>query len=118
MISDGAATGKPVHILELDGSNTKFAHFHEAMPAAGITRPFCGRVQSWSDPIRDDAARAGAALRTLVLPGRAAKAAVTAFAISVCGPGRDELGRLLAPTVKDVVSRRTQPASSGIGLAP
>jgi len=36
MISDGAATGKPVHILELDGSNTKFAHFHEAMPAAGI----------------------------------------------------------------------------------
>ena len=31
MISEAAATGKPVHILELDGSNRKFARFHEAM---------------------------------------------------------------------------------------
>jgi len=55
-----------VQILELDGSNTKFAHFHEAMPAAGITRPFSGRVESWSYPIPDDSAHAGAALRALV----------------------------------------------------
>jgi mitochondrial fission protein ELM1 len=67
MISEAAATGKPVHILELDGGNHKFARFHEAMRAAGITRPFSGRIESWSYPIPDDTARAGAALRALVL---------------------------------------------------
>jgi hypothetical protein len=67
MISEAAATGKPVHILDLAGGNAKFARFHAAMQAAGITRPFIGRIESWSYPIRDDTARAGAALRALVL---------------------------------------------------
>jgi uncharacterized protein len=67
MISEAAATGKPVHILDLDGGNTKFARFHAAMQAAGITRPFSGWIESWSYPIPDDTARAGAALRKLVL---------------------------------------------------
>jgi hypothetical protein len=70
MISEAAATGKPVYILELDGSNPKFARFHEAMRAAGITRPFSGHIESWSYPIPDDTARAGAALRALVLERR------------------------------------------------
>ena len=67
MISEAAATGNPVHILDLDGGNAKFARFHTAMQAAGITRPFCGRIESWRYPIPDDTARAGAALRALVL---------------------------------------------------
>src|SRR5271165_347331 len=67
MISEAAATGKPVHILELGGGNAKFKRFHATMRAAGITRPFTGRIESWSYPIRDDTARAGATLRTLVL---------------------------------------------------
>jgi uncharacterized protein len=67
MISEAAATGKPVHILELDGGNAKFKRFHAAMRAAGITRPFTGRIESWSYPIQDDTARAGATLRGLVL---------------------------------------------------
>jgi mitochondrial fission protein ELM1 len=67
MISEAAATGKPVHILDLDGGNAKFARFHAAMQTAGITRPFAGRVESWSYPILDDTARAGAALRRLVM---------------------------------------------------
>jgi uncharacterized protein len=67
MISEAAATGKPVHILDLDGGNAKFDRFHATMQAAGITRPFTGRVESWSYPVPDDTARAGAALRTLVL---------------------------------------------------
>jgi uncharacterized protein len=65
MISEAAATGKPVHILDLDGGNDKFARFHATMQAAGITRPFAGRIESWSYPIPDDTARAGAALRAL-----------------------------------------------------
>jgi uncharacterized protein len=66
MISEAAATGKPVHILELDGGNAKFARFHRLMVQAGITRPFAGRIESWSYPIPDDTARAGATLRALV----------------------------------------------------
>ena len=67
MISEAAATGKPVHILGLDGGNAKFSRFHAAMQAAGVTRPFVGRIESWSYPILDDTARAGAALRSLFL---------------------------------------------------
>jgi mitochondrial fission protein ELM1 len=67
MVSEAAATGKPVHILDLDGGNAKFARFHLAMQAAGITRPFSGQIESWRYPIPDDTARAGAALRELVL---------------------------------------------------
>ena len=67
MISEAAATGKPVHILGLDGGNAKFARFHATMRAAGITRPFSGLIESWSYPVPDDTARAGAALRALVL---------------------------------------------------
>jgi mitochondrial fission protein ELM1 len=70
MISEAAATGKPVHILDLDGGNAKFTRFHAAMQAAGITRPFAGHIESWSYPVPDDTARAGAAVRALVL-GRA-----------------------------------------------
>jgi uncharacterized protein len=66
MISEAAATGRPVHILELDGGNAKFARFHQLMEEAGITRPFSGRIESWSYPIPNDTARAGAALRALV----------------------------------------------------
>lgn len=67
MISEAAATGKPVHIFDLGGGNAKFARFHQLMRDAGITRPFAGRIEEWSYPIPDDTARAGAALRALVL---------------------------------------------------
>src|SRR5260370_40738314 len=67
MISEAAATGNPVHILDLDGGNAKFARFHAAMQAAGITRPFSGRIESWCYPIPDDTARPGPALREPVL---------------------------------------------------
>ncbi len=67
MISEAAATGKPVHILDLDGGNAKFARFHQIMQQAGITRPFAGRNETWSYPVPQDTERAGAALRALVL---------------------------------------------------
>ncbi len=67
MIREAAATGKPVHILSLDGGNAKFARFHRSMEEAGVTRPFAGRLESWTYPIPDDTARAAAAVRALVL---------------------------------------------------
>ena len=70
MISEAAATGKPVHVIDLDGGNAKFARFHGTMQTAGITRPFSGHIESWSYSIPDDTARAGAALRAFVLGRR------------------------------------------------
>src|SRR5579863_6089777 len=42
MISEAAATGKPLHIIELQGGDAKFARFHAALRQEGITRPFAG----------------------------------------------------------------------------
>ena len=75
MISEAAMTGKPVHIIALDGGDAKFARFHRAMQEAGITRPFTGRVESWRYRPLDDTARAGAALRALVLERMKARGA-------------------------------------------
>lgn len=66
MVSEAAATGKPVHVVELDGGDAKFARFHKAMRDAGITRPFAGEIEEWAYTPPDDTARAGAALRDLV----------------------------------------------------
>ena len=71
MVSEAAATGKPVHIVELAknpwGGDTKFARFHTMMREAGITRPFTGKIESWSYSVPDDTARAGLMLREQVL---------------------------------------------------
>jgi len=63
MISEAAATGKPVHIVELDGGSAKFARFHQALREAGITRPFTGTIGQWRYPPLDDTARAAAEIR-------------------------------------------------------
>jgi hypothetical protein len=67
MVSEAAASGKPVQIIDLDGGDPKFGRFHAAMRAAGITRPFRGALESWTYTPPDDTARAGAAVRALVL---------------------------------------------------
>jgi mitochondrial fission protein ELM1 len=66
MVSEAAATGKPVHIIDLPGGDAKFARFHEAMRRAGITRPFTDEIEDWSYLPPDDTVRAGTALRDLV----------------------------------------------------
>jgi uncharacterized protein len=63
MVSEAAASGKPVHIVDLDGGSAKFQRFHAAMRDAGITRPFTGAIESWRYPPTDDTARAGEEIR-------------------------------------------------------
>jgi uncharacterized protein len=70
MVSEAAATGKPVHVIDLPGGDAKFARFHGSMREAGITRRFAGRIESWRYDPPEDTARAGAALRTIVLDRR------------------------------------------------
>ncbi len=63
MVSEAAATGKPVHVIELAGGSEKFRRFHTAMVEAGITRPFTGAIEHWSYTAPDDTARVAAEIR-------------------------------------------------------
>ncbi len=63
MVSEAAATGKPVHVIDLPGGSDKFRRFHTAMVAAGITRPFTGAIEHWSYTAPNDTARAAAEIR-------------------------------------------------------
>lgn len=66
MVSEAAATGKPVHVVPLEGRSAKFDRFHRAMTEAGITRPFRGTIERWSYAPPQDSARAGAVIRDLL----------------------------------------------------
>ncbi len=63
MVSEAASTGKPVHIVELEGGSPKFTAFHESMRAAGITRPFTGTLESWDYTPPDDTRHAAEEIR-------------------------------------------------------
>lgn len=63
MVSEAASTGKPVHIVELEGGSAKFTAFHDGMRAAGLTRPFTGALESWPYQPPNDTALAAAEIR-------------------------------------------------------
>ena len=71
MVSEAAATGKPVHIVALEGGSAKFARFHRAMEEAGITRPFRGTIETWTYTAPDDAARVAVIIRDRLAQRRA-----------------------------------------------
>lgn len=58
MITEAAATGKPVYILPLKGHSQKFERFHRALAARGITRIFEGALDTWDYPPLDETTRA------------------------------------------------------------
>jgi len=63
MVSEAAATGKPIHIVDLEGGSQKFARFHGAFRDAGISRPFAGTIERWRYAPPDDTERAAAEIR-------------------------------------------------------
>ncbi len=63
MVSEALATGKPVHVAMLEGGSAKFDRFHQDLVREGYTRPFTGRLESWSYQPLDDTARAAAEAR-------------------------------------------------------
>lgn len=48
MATEAAATGKPIHILQVDGAGGKLDRFHESLTQRGCARPFRGRLETWS----------------------------------------------------------------------
>lgn len=63
MVSEAISTGKPVHVIMLDGGSPKFDRFLADMAADGYTRPFDGRLESWHYTPPDDTARVAADVR-------------------------------------------------------
>ncbi|MGE0743788.1 MAG: mitochondrial fission ELM1 family protein [Rhodospirillales bacterium] len=63
MACEAAATGKPVHVVALDGGSAKFDRFHAALRERGIARPFDGTLAAWTYPPLDETARVAAAIR-------------------------------------------------------
>lgn len=54
MISDACSTGKPVHIIELEGSSPRFDRLYSHLREIGAIRTFDGNLNDWSyEPLRD-----------------------------------------------------------------
>lgn len=54
MLSDAAATGKPVYMVELEGGGKRLDKMHENLIKAGIVRPFKGKLEHWNyEPLRE-----------------------------------------------------------------
>jgi hypothetical protein len=48
MVTEAAGTGKPVYVQALQGRSARLARFHRLMRDRGATRPFAGRLESWT----------------------------------------------------------------------
>lgn len=64
MATEAAATGKPVHILAVDGQLGKLAKFHQSLARRGCARPFNGKLETWSYPPLLETDRAASAVLT------------------------------------------------------
>ncbi len=63
MTTEALATGRPVHVADLPGGSDKFRRFHAALAERGLTRPFRGRLESWSYEPVDETGRVAALVR-------------------------------------------------------
>ena len=50
MATEAAATGKPIHILPVDGPGGKLDRFHQSLVRRGCAKPFDGRLENWTYP--------------------------------------------------------------------
>ena len=58
LATDAATTGKPIHVLAMEGGGRKFDRFHEDLRRRGIARPFTGELATWSYAPLDETNRA------------------------------------------------------------
>ncbi|WP_309091492.1 mitochondrial fission ELM1 family protein [Phenylobacterium sp.] len=60
LATDAAATGKPLYVLPMSGHSDKLARFHAELRARGVSRPFEGRLETWTYPALAETDRAAA----------------------------------------------------------
>lgn len=65
MMTEGAATGAPVHLIALDGGRPKFDSFRNELIRRGIARPFSGTLEHWNYAPLRETARIAAKIREL-----------------------------------------------------
>lgn len=63
LLTEAAATGKPVHIVEIPGGNAKFERLYQSLVDRGIARRFTGKIDNWSYPPLNETERVAAELR-------------------------------------------------------
>jgi hypothetical protein len=66
MTSEAIFTGKPVHVIDLDGSSRRIELFHAHMQRQGYTRRFTGTLETWTYTPPDDTAMAAARIKPLL----------------------------------------------------
>ncbi len=64
MATEAAASGKPIHVLSVDGPAGKLEKFHASLVRRGCARPFTGRLESWTYPPLLETDRVAAAVLT------------------------------------------------------
>jgi len=62
MLTEAAATGRPVFKLGVDGSPGKFRHLYAGLEGHGALRPWLGALQRWTYPPLNETDRAAARL--------------------------------------------------------
>ena len=66
MVSEAAFTGRPVHLLPLEGGAAKWGRFHAALEERGVLRPEAGLTENWSyEPLRETDRAADAVVAAL-----------------------------------------------------
>jgi mitochondrial fission protein ELM1 len=71
MLTEAAATGKPVHMVALAGGRAKFDRLHASLVERGIARPFDGHIGTWSYAPLNETARVAAEIRRRMAEPRA-----------------------------------------------
>lgn len=66
MASEAAFTGKPVHVIDLDGRSRRIELFHAHMEQKGVTRRFRGMLETWTFDPPDDTGTAAAKIKPLL----------------------------------------------------
>ncbi|MBB4659069.1 mitochondrial fission ELM1 family protein [Parvularcula dongshanensis] len=71
MLTEAAFTGRPVHLLRLEGGSPKWRRLHEDLEGRGALRPGAPLSQRWSyEPLRETDRAAEAVLAALRLSGK------------------------------------------------
>ena len=66
MVSEACATGKPVYVLDVVGGGQRHKRFHDQFASLGITRPYEGKLESWSYETFNEAQRVAFEVRKLM----------------------------------------------------
>jgi mitochondrial fission protein ELM1 len=66
MPAEAGSTGKPVHLLRMDGGQARKRRFHAELARRGVARPFDRRLESWSyAPLRETERAAAEVLKRM-----------------------------------------------------